>query len=48
MLKKRIFKKHVLPVFMALVMTIGILPVSNAMPYNTLLETREMRQKHRH
>ena len=40
MLKKRIFKKHVLPVFMALVMTIGILPVSNAMPYNTLLETQ--------
>ncbi len=40
MLKKHVFKKHVLPVFIALVMIIGIVPVSNAMPYDTLLEVQ--------
>ena len=34
------FKKHVLPVFLALVMTIGMLPVSNALSYNTVLEVQ--------
>jgi len=35
------FKKHVLPVFLALVMTIGMLPVSNAIPYDAVLEAQE-------
>jgi len=35
------FKKHVLPVFLALVMTIGMLPVSNALSYDTVLEAQK-------